>query len=366
MPGGRCGLRETWRDGLAALTGLSKAPVEARLPHALTQIRARWLVTGGAGFIGSHLIETLLGAGQEVVTLDNFATGRRRNLELVRASVGEACWARHRLIEADIRDAAVCAAACDGVQYVLHQAALGSVPRSIADPLLSHAANVNGTLNMLVAARDAKVKRFVYASSSSVYGDHPALPKAEDVIGRQLSPYAVTKYVTELYAAVFARTYGLQSVGLRYFNVFGARQDPAGPYAAVIPRWVKSMLAGEAVQIFGDGETSRDFCYVKNVVQMNLLAALTESPEAVNRVYNVAVHHRTSLNMLFGMLRDLMGVKAVPEYRDFRPGDVRHSLADVGLAQDLLGYEPTHDLEQGLREALPWYLVEYGEPGQGT
>ncbi len=348
------------------MTGFSKAPVEARLPHALTQIRARWLVTGGAGFIGSHLIETLLGAGQEVVTLDNFATGRRRNLELVRASVGEACWARHRLIEADIRDAAVCAAACDGVQYVLHQAALGSVPRSIADPLLSHAANVNGTLNMLVAARDAKVERFVYASSSSVYGDHPALPKVEDVIGRQLSPYAVTKYVTELYASVFARTYGLQSVGLRYFNVFGARQDPAGPYAAVIPRWVKSMLAGEAVQIFGDGETSRDFCYVKNVVQMNLLAALTESPEAVNRVYNVAVHHRTSLNMLFGMLRDLMGVKAVPEYRDFRPGDVRHSLADVGLAQDLLGYEPTHDLEQGLREALPWYLAEYGEPGQGT
>ncbi len=347
------------------MTDLAKAPTAARLPPALLRTRARWLVTGGAGFIGSHLIETLLGAGQEVVTLDNFATGRRRNLDLVRASVGEASWARHRLIEADIRDLDVCVAACEGVQYVLHQAALGSVPRSIADPLLSHAANVNGTLNMLVAARDAKVHRFVFASSSSVYGDHPALPKVEDVIGQQLSPYAVTKYVTELYASVFARSYGLQSVGLRYFNVFGARQDPAGPYAAVIPRWVKAMLAGESVKIFGDGETSRDFCYVKNVVQMNLLAALTESPDAVNRIYNVAVHHRTSLNMLFGMLRDLMGIEAVPEYHDFRPGDVRHSLADVGLAQSLLGYEPTHDLENGLREALPWYLSEYGEPGRG-
>jgi UDP-N-acetylglucosamine/UDP-N-acetylgalactosamine 4-epimerase len=348
------------------LTDLAKTPMPAKLPVGLVGIRARWLVTGGAGFIGSHLVETLLGAGQEVVTLDNFATGRRRNLDLVRASVGEVAWGRHRLIEADIRDATVCAAACEGVQYVLHQAALGSVPRSIADPLLSHAANVNGTLNMLVAARDAKVDRFVYASSSSVYGDHPALPKVEDVIGRQLSPYAVTKYVTELYASVFARSYGLRSIGLRYFNVFGARQDPAGPYAAVIPRWVKAMLAGESVQIFGDGETSRDFCYVKNVVQMNLLAALTEAPEALDRVYNVAVHHRTSLNMLFGMLRDLLGVRSVPVYRDFRPGDVRHSLADVGLAQSLLGYEPTHDLEQGLREALPWYLSEYGDAGRDT
>ncbi len=346
------------------MTELAKATVAARLPPELLGVRARWLVTGGAGFIGSHLVETLLSAGQEVVTLDNFATGRRRNLDLVRASVGEDNWARHRLIEADIRELAVCVGACEGVRYVLHQAALGSVPRSIADPLLSHAANVNGTLNMLVAARDAKVRRFVFASSSSVYGDHPALPKVEDVIGRQLSPYAVTKYVAELYASVFARSYGLQSVGLRYFNVFGARQDPAGPYAAVIPRWVKAMLAGEPVQIFGDGETSRDFCYVKNVVQMNLLAALSESPDAVNRVYNVAVHHRTSLNMLFGMLRDLMGVEAEAEYHDFRPGDVRHSLADVGLAQDLLGYEPTHDLEQGLREALPWYLTEYGEAGR--
>lgn len=346
------------------MTDSANAQVPVSLPPKLQQIRARWLVTGGAGFIGSHLIETLLCAGQEVVTLDNFATGRQRNLDLVRAAVGEDAWTRHRLIEADIRDPAACADACEGVQYVLHQAALGSVPRSIADPLLSHSANVNGTLNMLVAARDAKVKRLVFASSSSVYGDHPGLPKVEDVIGRQLSPYAVTKYVTELYASVFARTYGLQSIGLRYFNVFGARQDPAGPYAAVIPRWVKSMLAGEAVRIFGDGETSRDFCYVKNVVQMNLRAALTESPDAVDRVYNVAVHHRTSLNMLFRMLRDQMGVDAEPEYHDFRPGDVRHSLADVGLAQRLLGYEPTHDLEQGLREALPWYLSEYGDSGR--
>jgi len=343
------------------LTSRSIALVPARLPPALQQVRARWLVTGGAGFIGSHLIEALLGAGQEVVTIDNLATGRQRNLDLVRAAVGEEAWALHRFMEADIRVPEACAAACEGVHYVLHQAALGSVPRSIADPLLSHAANVNGTLNMLVAARDANVKRFVFASSSSVYGDHPAMPKVEDVIGRQLSPYAVTKYVTELYDAVLARTYGLQSIGLRYFNVFGARQDPAGPYAAVIPRWVKSMLAEEAVRIFGDGETSRDFCYVKNVVQMNLLAALTESPDAVDRVYNVAVHHRTSLNMLFHMLRDMMGVDAEPEYHHFRPGDVRHSLADVGLAQRLLGYVPTHDLGQGLQEALPWYLSEYGD-----
>jgi len=349
---------------VAALTeGLS---VPVRLPAELKSLRARWLVTGGAGFIGSHLVETLLGAGQEVVTLDNFATGHRRNLDLVRLAVGDDAWRRHRLIEADIRDPDACASACSGAQYVLHQAALGSVPRSIADPLQSNAANVTGTLNMLVAARDAKVRRFVYASSSSVYGDHPALPKEEHSIGRQLSPYAVTKYVAELYAGVFAKSYGLSSVGLRYFNVFGARQDPEGPYAAVIPKWVKALLAGEPVRIFGDGETSRDFCYVKNVVQMNILAALTDSAEAVDRVYNVAVHQRTSLALLFTMLRDLMGVEAEPEHHDFRPGDVRHSLADIGMAQRLLDYQPTHGLRAGLLEALPWYLAEYGVARQSA
>lgn len=332
---------------------------------ALAGGRRRWLVTGAAGFIGSHLIETLLAAGQEVVSLDNLATGHMRNLDHVRAAVGGDAWGRHRFIEGDIRDLATCREACEGVDYVLHQAALGSVPRSIAEPLDSHASNVNGALNMLVAARDAKVRRLVYASSSSVYGDHPGLPKVEDSIGRPLSPYAVTKYVNELYASVFCRTYGLPVIGLRYFNVFGARQDPAGPYAAVIPRWVKALLAGEPVRIFGDGETSRDFCYVKNVVQMNLLAALGQSPGAVDQVYNVAVHQRTSLNQLFRDLCELLGTEATAEYHDFRAGDVRHSLADISKAQQLLGYAPTHDLRAGLTEALPWYVNEYApaEPG---
>ena len=312
----------------------------AIVSDALAGARRRWLVTGAAGFIGSHLIETLLAAGQDVVSLDNLATGHLRNFDHVRASVGE------------------------GADFVLHQAALGSVPRSIAEPLDSHASNVNGSLNMLVAARDAKVRRLVYASSSSVYGDHPGLPKVEDSIGRPLSPYAVTKYVNELYASVFCRTYGLPVIGLRYFNVFGARQDPAGPYAAVIPRWVKALLAGEPVKIFGDGETSRDFCYVKNVVQMNLLAAIGESSEAVDQVYNVAVNQRTSLNLLFRELCELLGVEATPEYQDFRPGDVRHSLADISKAQRLLGYAPTHDLRTGLAEALRWYasIAGVGQP----
>ena len=331
----------------------------AIVSDALAGARRRWLVTGAAGFIGSHLIETLLAAGQDVVSLDNLATGHLRNFDHVRASVGEDAWGRHRFIQGDIRDLAACREACEGADFVLHQAALGSVPRSIAEPLDSHATNVNGSLNMLVAARDAKVRRLVYASSSSVYGDHPGLPKVEDSIGRPLSPYAVTKYVNELYASVFCRTYGLPVIGLRYFNVFGARQDPAGPYAAVIPRWVKALLAGEPVKIFGDGETSRDFCYVKNVVQMNLLAAIGESSEAVDQVYNVAVNQRTSLNLLFRELCELLGVEATPEYQDFRPGDVRHSLADISKAQRLLGYAPTHDLRTGLAEALRWYVAEY-------
>ena len=329
----------------------------------------RWLVTGSAGFIGSHLLEVLLRLGQEVTSLDNFATGHRRNLEEVRAAVGEEAWARHRFIEGDIADLAVCREACKGVDIVLHQAALGSVPRSLADPITTNTANVTGFLNMLVAARDAGVKRFVYAASSSTYGDSPHLPKIEDRIGRPLSPYAVTKYVNELYADVFARAYGMQNIGLRYFNVFGARQDPNGAYAAVIPRWIKALLEGGQVVIYGDGETSRDFCYIANAVQANLLAALTEDEAAVNQVYNVAVGGRTTLNHLFAMLRELLSqrfpavAQAQAAYADFRPGDVRHSQADISKACRLLGYAPTHDLRAGLEEALAWYVEHFSRRG---
>ncbi|MBT0653106.1 SDR family oxidoreductase [Geomobilimonas luticola] len=320
-----------------------------------------WLVTGCAGFIGSNLLEQLLKLDQVVVGLDNFATGKQRNLDEVQSLVSNEQWAQFRFIEGDIRDIATCQQACDRVDYVLHQAALGSVPRSIADPVASTTSNVKGTLNMLVAARDAKVKRFVYASSSSVYGDHPALPKVEENIGRQLSPYAVTKYVCELYADQFARHYGLETIGLRYFNVFGPRQDPEGPYAAVIPKWVAAMIAGEQVFINGTGETSRDFCYVANVVQMNLLAATCVNPDAVNQVYNVALNDRTSLNELFELLRSrLVGEFSYlreykPVYRDFRAGDVMHSQADVGKAVRMIGYWPTHSIKDGLDEALEWY-----------
>lgn len=321
----------------------------------------RWLVTGVAGFIGSNLLEELLQLGQEVVGLDNFATGKRANLEDVRAQVGEGAWANFRFIEGDIRELGDCRRACMDVDYVLHQAALGSVPRSIDDPLTSNAANVTGSLNMLVAARDAGVKRLVYAASSSTYGDHPGLPKVEERIGRPLSPYAVTKYVNELYAEVFGRCYGLESIGLRYFNVFGRRQDPDGAYAAVIPRWVAALLRAEPVYINGSGETSRDFCYVANAVQANLLAATTTDPQAVNQVYNVAVHARTDLNALYEKLRsrlqplrpELAGAR--PVYRAFRKGDVLHSLADIGKAGRLLGYAPSHTIDQGLDEALAWY-----------
>jgi UDP-N-acetylglucosamine 4-epimerase len=321
----------------------------------------RWLITGVAGFIGSNLLETLLKLDQTVVGLDNFATGHQRNLDEVRGLVSETQWARFRLIEADIRDEQACRDACTGGDYVLHQAALGSVPRSIADPITSNAANITGFLNMLIAARDAGVKSFTYAASSSTYGDHPALPKVEENIGKPLSPYAVTKYVNELYADVFARTYGFTTIGLRYFNVFGRRQDPNGAYAAVIPKWAAALIDGETVFINGDGETSRDFCYVANAVQANILAAIAVEGEARNQVYNVAVGDRTTLNQLFGLLRDglgQVGVKsgAQPTYRDFRAGDVRHSQADVGKARKLLGYEPTHALKQGLDEALSWYV----------
>jgi UDP-N-acetylglucosamine 4-epimerase len=327
--------------------------------------RYRWLVTGGAGFIGSHLVESLLRLGQSVITLDNLATGSRKNLAQVEEAVGSDAWKRHHFLEGDIADISTCREACGGVNYVLHHAALGSVPRSIEDPLQTHAANVTGFVNMLVASRDAKIKRFVYAASSSTYGDHPGLPKVEDQIGRPLSPYAVTKYANELYADVFAQCYGMETVGLRYFNVFGARQDPEGPYAAVIPCWIRAMLTGQPVQINGDGETTRDFCYVSNAVQANLLAATTERPGALNQVYNIAIGGRTSLNQLFHALRELLAPVAShveglqPQYREFRPGDVRHSQADISKARHLLGYEPTHEVRNGLEEALTWYVREF-------
>jgi UDP-N-acetylglucosamine 4-epimerase len=323
-----------------------------------------WLVTGVAGFIGSNLLETLLKLNQKVVGLDNYATGHKRNLELVKSAVSPAQWQRFSMIEGDIRDLDTCKAACKGTDYVLHQAALGSVPRSIEDPILTNQSNIDGFLNMLVAARDAKVKRFVYSASSSTYGDHPALPKVEANIGNPLSPYAVTKYVNELYAGVFARSYGFKTIGLRYFNIFGQRQDPAGAYAAVIPKWVASMLNNEPVYVNGDGETSRDFCYIDNTVQVNLLAATTDNPEATDQVYNVAVGDRTSLNELFEGIRSLLEPRFPqlkdfkPSYRDFRVGDVRHSLADISKARNLLGYAPTHRINEGLKEAMEWYVQD--------
>jgi UDP-N-acetylglucosamine 4-epimerase len=333
------------------------------LQQQLREQPRRWLVTGVAGFIGSHLLETLLRLGQHVNGLDNFATGHRRNLDEVRANVGEAAWAGFNFIEGDIRELADGQRACAGVELVLHQAALGSVPRSLADPITSNAVNVGGFLNLLVAARDNGVKRFVYAASSSTYGDHPGLPKVEDHIGKPLSPYAVTKYVNELYAEVFARSYGLASTGLRYFNVFGPRQDPDGAYAAVIPRWAAALLKGETVYINGDGQTSRDFCYVANAVQANLLAATVIDEAAVNQVYNVAVGDQTSLTGLHQMLVQALSAArpglhaAAPEHRPFRAGDVRHSRADVSKAQSLLGYRPSHDISQGLAEAAAWFAA---------
>ncbi|QQB37094.1 Vi polysaccharide biosynthesis UDP-N-acetylglucosaminuronic acid C-4 epimerase TviC [Achromobacter deleyi] len=319
----------------------------------------KWLVTGCAGFIGSNLLETLLKLNQTVTGLDNFATGHQRNLDEVQASVTPEQWARLTFIEGDIRDLEACRRAVQGVDFVLHQAALGSVPRSLKDPITTNEVNIGGFLNMLVAARDAEVKSFVYAASSSTYGDHPALPKVEENIGKPLSPYAVTKFVNELYADVFARSYGFETVGLRYFNVFGKRQDPNGAYAAVIPKWTAAMIQGEDVTINGDGETSRDFCFVENAVQANILAA-TAPAEGRNQVYNVAVSGRSTLNQLFGFLVKALGNQGVnygkqPVYADFRAGDVRHSQADVSKAGRLLGYEPTHTVLQGLEVAMPWY-----------
>ncbi|MGA7965465.1 MAG: SDR family oxidoreductase [Gammaproteobacteria bacterium] len=321
-----------------------------------------WLITGVAGFIGSNLLEKLLSLGQNVVGLDNYSTGYRGNLEVVRSVVGEEAWDGFRMVEGDIRDIEICKVAAADADYVLHQAALGSVPRSISDPVATHENNVNGFLNVLVAARDAKVKRFVYASSSSVYGDHPALPKVEADIGKPLSPYAATKYFNEVYADVFARCYGLETIGLRYFNVFGRRQDPEGAYAAVIPLWFKALLKGEPAYINGDGETTRDFCYVDNAVQANLLAAVCEKSESLNRSYNVAYGERNTLNRLFELIGEEVAKRAPgakigkPVYRDFRPGDIRHSLADIGQAKALLGYAPKFDLCTGLAAAADYYV----------
>jgi len=318
-----------------------------------------WLVTGAAGFIGSNLVETLLRLGQNVVGLDNFATGHQRNLADIESSLAASEWSRFHMMEGDIRDLDTCRKAVADIDYVLHQAALGSVPRSLEDPLTSNAVNIDGALNMLIAARDEGVSRFVYAASSSTYGDHPALPKVEDKIGKPLSPYAVTKLVNEIYADVFARVYDFPSVGLRYFNVFGRRQDPDGDYAAVIPKWVAAMLKGEPVVINGDGESSRDFCFIDNVVQANILAAMAGS-EAQDEVYNVGAGGCTTLNQLHDMIQtslENLGVEIQhqPIYQDFRAGDVRHSQADVSKAQRLLGYQPSHKVAEGIEVAMPWY-----------
>ncbi|OZI38792.1 LPS biosynthesis protein WbpP [Bordetella genomosp. 5] len=334
-----------------------------RYESVCAQLRAaprKWLVTGCAGFIGSNLIETLLKLDQTVVGLDNFATGHQRNLDEVRGLVSAEQWARFSFIEGDIRDLDACKRAVEGVDRVLHQAALGSVPRSLADPITSNEVNISGFLNMLVAARDAKVSAFVYAASSSTYGDHPDLPKVEDKIGKPLSPYAVTKLVNELYADVFAKSYGFETIGLRYFNVFGRRQDPDGAYAAVIPKWTAAMIKNQTVTINGDGETSRDFCYVDNAVQANILAAMATG-EARNQVYNVAYSGRTTLNQLFDMLKESLGRQGVRYeqdvvHADFRAGDVRHSQADIGKGGRLLGYAPQFDILGGLEAAMPWYV----------
>ena len=327
----------------------------------LKQNPKTWLVTGVAGFIGSNLLETLLKLDQTVVGLDNFATGHQHNLDEVQSLVSTEQWAKFSFIEGDIRNLEDCHKACTAVDYVLHQAALGSVPRSIADPITTNAANITGFLNMLTAARDAEVKSFTYAASSSTYGDHPALPKVEENIGKPLSPYAVTKYVNELYADVFARTYGFKAIGLRYFNVFGKRQDPNGAYAAVIPKWTAAMIAGDDVFINGDGETSRDFCFIENTVQANILAATTQNEEAKNQVYNVAVGDRTTLNDLFKGIKAALNENGVtytkePVYRDFRAGDVRHSQASIEKIKSLLAYQPQFVIAQGIDQAMPWYI----------
>lgn len=334
-----------------------------QIQQALKGTSYRWLITGVAGFIGSNLLEALLGLNQKVVGLDNFSTGHQHNLDQIKASIGQDAWSNFRFIHGDIRCLQDCQEACREVDFVLHHAALGSVPRSIEDPIQSNENNISGFLNMLVASRDAGTKRFVYAASSSTYGDHPNLPKVESVIGQPLSPYAVTKYVNELYADVFGRCYGTPSIGLRYFNIFGPRQDPNGAYAAVIPQWVAALIRNKDLYINGDGETSRDFCFIENVIQANILAALTNETKAINQVYNIALNERTSLNQLYTMMRELL-IDKFPHLRDhqptyvaFRKGDVRHSQADISKAHKLLGYEPTHRIDQGLKQAMDWYVL---------
>ncbi len=327
----------------------------------LKQAPKTWLVTGVAGFIGSNLLETLLKLDQTVVGLDNFATGHQHNLDEVQSLVSAAQWAKFTFYEGDIRNLEDCQKACAGVDYVLHEAALGSVPRSIADPITTNAANITGFLNMLTAARDAKVSSFTYAASSSTYGDHPALPKVEENIGKPLSPYAVTKYVNELYADVFAKTYGFKAIGLRYFNVFGQRQDPNGAYAAVIPKWTAAMIASDDVFINGDGETSRDFCFIENTVQANILAATTADDAAKNQVYNVAVGDRTTLNDLYRAIQAALAENGVnytkdAVYRDFRAGDVRHSQASIAKIEKALGYAPEFRIDAGIQLAMRWYV----------
>ena len=323
----------------------------------------KWLITGVAGFIGSNLLEALLKLNQTVIGLDNFSTGFKHNLTEVQKQVSADQWARFRFMEGDIRNLATCKTACAHIDHVLHEAALGSVPRSIEDPIRTNENNISGFLNMLVAARDTGVKRFVYAASSSTYGDHPGLPKQEDTIGKPLSPYAVTKYVNELYADVFARTYGIHAIGLRYFNIFGPRQDPGGAYAAVIPLWFSGLIKKEPIYINGDGETSRDFCYIENCIQANLLAACTTDTDAVNQVYNVAFGERTTLNDLFALIQERVArtvshaENRKPQYRAFRDGDVRHSLADISRAKTLLGYAPEFSVRDGLAKATRWYMA---------
>lgn len=333
-----------------------------RAQEQLQAAPARWLVTGAAGFIGSNLVERLLRLGQTVVGIDNFASGHAHNLADVRDVVGSELWERFTFIEGDLRELASCREACAGIDLVLHQAALGSVPRSIADPIATNGSNVDGFLNVLVAARDAEVRRFVFATSSSVYGDHPALPKIEDRVGRPLSPYAASKLIDELYAFVFCRTYGTQTIGLRYFNVFGRRQDPDGAYAAVIPRWISNLLSGRPCVIYGDGETTRDFCYIDNVIQANLLAAVSAGSDAAGEVFNIAYGGRTTLNELYQYIADGLRRRdprlhvPPPAYAEFRAADIRHSQADISKAREYLGYSPTHSAEQGLSETLEWYV----------
>jgi UDP-N-acetylglucosamine/UDP-N-acetylgalactosamine 4-epimerase len=340
----------------------------------LTSNPHTWLITGAAGFIGSNLVEKLLILNQKVVGLDNFETGYKHNLAQALEDADKALKAEKRqlnadnftFIEGDICDLETCRKVSDGVDYVLHQAALGSVPRSIEDPIRTNKSNIDGFINILVAARDAKVKRLVYAASSSTYGDQPDLPKVEDKIGNPLSPYAVTKLVNEIYATVFARTYGFNTIGLRYFNIFGKRQDPDGAYAAVIPKWVSSIIKSKKVFINGDGETSRDYCYIENAIQMNLLAAITKNEDAANQIYNTALNDRVTLNQLYQMIEEKLierveGIdKKYPTFRDFRAGDVRHSQADISKAVNLLGYSPTHQIMEGLDETLDWYVDTHG------